>query len=494
MVGERQTVAVSHETEREMGAACRLMLEIEICEISTIDDGDFVTICFDYGVDSSADWALGARQNVTKEFGFTVWGFTDCSCYNGAISICIAISIQISNCNFKFNVHSNVHIYRLIATLSVAQFAHSAVFDVSKYGAKADGSDAAQGLLGAWKEACASAQPSKVTIPKGNYVVGEVAFVGPCKAPIQFQVAGTLKASPDPSHFKTDGWIKFQNVDHLSIFGGGTFDGQGTLSWTKNQCSKSLNCKSLPTNVRFDFLTNSEVRDITSLNSKMFHTNILGCKNLTLNHVTITAPATSANTDGIHIGRSDGINITDCHIQTGDDCVSLGDGSKHVTITGVTCGPGHGIAVGSLGKFKNEEDVVGITVRNCTLTGTMFGVRVKTWPSSPAGIASDMHFEDIIMNQVSTPVLIDQEYCPWNQCTGQIPSKVKVSNVSFKNIRGTSATQVAVKLACSKGVPCENVQVSDIHLAYSGKEGPATSVISNVKPIISGQQFPPLKI
>lgn len=122
------------------------------------------------------------------------------------------------------------------------------------------------------------------------------------------------------------------------------------------------------------------------------------------------------------MGRSTGINITDADIKTGDDCVSLGDGSQQVNVEKVRCGPGHGIAIGSLGKYNNEEPVIGITVRNCTITNTMFGVRVKTWPASPSdGIARDLHFENIVMNNVSTPILIDQEYCPYNQCNAKVP-------------------------------------------------------------------------
>ncbi|KAF8414205.1 hypothetical protein HHK36_002205 [Tetracentron sinense] len=348
-----------------------------------------------------------------------------------------------------------------------------------------------QAIMSAWKEACASPTPSTVLIPAGNYLAGPVKFQGPCKAPVNVQVKGVVKAPADPSKFTEDGWVVFCSIDALTLSGGGTFDGQGSTAWSQNDCAKTGKCQLLPANLRFTSVTNSMIHDITSLNSKFFHFNIVGCKNVTLQHVTATAPGNSPNTDGIHIGSSTGINITDATIGTGDDCVSLGPGSHSITVTKVACGPGHGISVGSLGKYQNEEDVVGVNVRSCTLTNTMNGVRVKTWPASPNGVASDLHFEDIIMNNVGNPVLIDQEYCPNNQCNLQVPSRVKLSKISFKNIRGTSSTQLAVKLVCSKGLPCQDVEVGDINLTYNGKEGPATSECANVKPTLSGKQSPP---
>ncbi|PQM41850.1 exopolygalacturonase-like [Prunus yedoensis var. nudiflora] len=377
--------------------------------------------------------------------------------------------------------------FMFLLLVSIAK-AQPAALDVTsaKYGGKPD-FDITQALSKAWTDACASTSPSKLVVPKGTFKFLGTTFKGPCKAPIAFQLQGTLQAPADGNQLpKKDTWISFDHIDRLTISGGGTFDGQGAISWKQNDCHKNKNCKSIAINLRFNFITNSRIEYVTTKDSKNFHVNVLGCTNVAFHHFTVSAPKESINTDGIHIGRSTGISIIDSTIKTGDDCISIGDGTKNLNVTNVTCGPGHGISIGSLGRYPKEEPVSGITIKNCTLTDTQNGVRIKTWPASPAaGTASDIHFEDIIMVNVGNPILIDQEYCPWNQCTLKVPSKVKISNVSFKNIRGTSTTPLAVKLVCSKGLPCEKVELSDIDLKYTGNQGPLTSKCTNVKPTIT---------
>ncbi|KAI3457747.1 hypothetical protein Pfo_014410 [Paulownia fortunei] len=371
---------------------------------------------------------------------------------------------------------------------------HAADFNVNRYGAKADGkTDDSTAIANAWKEACKSTRASNVVIPKGTYMVGPIKIQGPCQAPITIQAdQAQFMAPADLSKLKSqNGWFIFHSINGFSLLGG-SFDGQGEIAWRENDCAKTGKCGSMPINLSFNKITNSIIQDVTSLDSKLFHMNLLNCENVTLQHIKIKAPEESLNTDGIHIGRSNGIKISDADIKTGDDCVSLGDGSQQVNIEKVTCGPGHGIAIGSLGRYSNEEPVIGITVSNCTITNTMNGVRVKTWPASPSvGIARDLHFQNIVMNNVSTPILIDQEYCPYDQCKAEVPSRVKISDVSFEDIRGTSASQVAVQLRCSKGSPCQNVELSNINLGYHGSNGSATSECANVKPKLTGHLFPP---
>ncbi|KAF5459501.1 hypothetical protein F2P56_023442, partial [Juglans regia] len=386
----------------------------------------------------------------------------------------------------KINMGSTIALLLLLAYAANAQ---PGVFDIRKYGGKSNG-DITQAVIKAWQGACQTAGRSKVVIPKGIYRMGAVTFSGPCKGRIEFQIQGTVQAPGGRGYFKSGSWVTFLRIDGFTLSGGGTFDGKGKSVWGTKSCSGIKYCGDLPISLRFDFISNGLIQGITSLDSKQFHINLLGCKNVTFQRVNIIAPGNSPNTDGIHLGRSSGIRILDTKIATGDDCVSIGDGSRDILVQRVTCGPGHGISIGSLGKYTNEEPVVGVKVLDCTMTNTQNGVRIKTWPNSFAGTASDLHFENLVMNNVDYPVLIDQSYCPWRQCKAQIPSKIKISDVSFKNIKGTANTKGAVKLICSKAVPCKNVKVTDIDIRYQGKDGPATFQCTNVNPTLGGKHNP----
>lgn len=235
------------------------------------------------------------------------------------------------------------------------------------------------------------------------------------------------------------------------------------------------------------------VHHITSLNSKFFHIALVGCRDFTGSELSIFAPDESPNTDGIHLERSTNVHLSRSIIGTGDDCISVGQGNSEITITNITCGPGHGISVGSLGKYPNEQDVKGLVIRNCTMIGTSNGIRIKTWPDSPGrSTATNIRFENIMMKHVRNPIIIDQEYCPFDSCSSKAPSRVRLSDIYFKNITGTSASPVAVMLSCSKGTPCENIYLQDVHLNLSsGDKRLPISSCENVKARYIGAQMPP---
>lgn len=88
---------------------------------------------------------------------------------------------------------------------------------------------------------------------------------------------------------------------------------------------------------------NVVVSGLRSMNSQTMHMAIDNCKNVVVKNVKIRAPSSSPNTDGIHIEASTGVTISGSTIMTGDDCISIGSGSKNLWIERIACGPGHGI-------------------------------------------------------------------------------------------------------------------------------------------------------
>ncbi|KAK7349520.1 hypothetical protein VNO77_06954 [Canavalia gladiata] len=374
----------------------------------------------------------------------------------------------------------------------IAEAAQPRLFDVRSYGAKGDDkTDNTVPFLKAWSDACKWNGPATVFIATGTYILRTVTFVGPCKGSINFQIEGVLKAPIDPNMLTSDQWIGFRYVNHLNVNGGGKLDGQG--SRTRQLCQNHPNCKTLFTTMVFDFVTNSYVQNLQSIDSKGVHFILFASENMTLTHLTLSSPESSYNTDGIKIGSSQGINITRVKIGTGDDCVALISGARKIHISEVYCGPGHGISVGSMGKNDGEKDISDIVVKNCTFSGTSNGVRIKTWavPLNTPLSASNFVYENIVMSNVQLPIVIDQQYCPHNQCNSQESSRVQIRNVTYRNIRGSGSTDVAVSLKCSKLKPCERIHLEDINLwGYGRIRRTLRNECANVNGASYGKQIP----
>lgn len=203
-----------------------------------------------------------------------------------------------------------------------------------------------QAFTETWAKACGSGAPAKVLIPSGIFLTGPVVFSGPCKGAITVEVRGIVKATTDLKEYADGDWILFENIDGLLLTGGGTFDGQGAASWKlkdSNPQHSATKCDLLPISIKFNHVNNSVVTGINSLNSKGFHILLVFCQNFTASNLNITAPDESPNTDGIHLSLSSLVNITNSKIGTGDDCVSIGHGSTDISVSQITCGPGHGI-------------------------------------------------------------------------------------------------------------------------------------------------------
>ncbi|PWA41339.1 glycoside hydrolase, family 28, Pectin lyase fold/virulence factor [Artemisia annua] len=370
----------------------------------------------------------------------------------------------------------------------------AATYNVMSFGAKGDGiTDDTKAFEGAWAAAC-KVKASKIIVPSPNkFLVGPITFSGPyCQPNIVFQVDGTIVA---PSSFKPYGsglfqWILFTKLVGLTIQGGGTIDGSGSIWWkntplsdplddelklivpingTHQQSTNSSISSSLggqmpsikPTALRFYGSFDVTVTGITIQNSPQCHLKFDNCVGVSVYNFKVSSPADSPNTDGIHLQNSKSVLIHTTDLSCGDDCVSIQTGCSDIYVHNVNCGPGHGISIGSLGKDNTKACVSNVTIRDIMMHNTMNGVRIKTWQGGSGSVQGIM-FSNIQVSEVQLPIVIDQYYCDKQNCRNQ-SSAVALSGISYERIRGTYTVK-PVHLACSDSMPCTDVHLNGINL------------------------------
>ncbi|KAB5525083.1 hypothetical protein DKX38_022832 [Salix brachista] len=399
-----------------------------------------------------------------------------------------------------------------------------------------------QAFKDAWKDVCKSTSCSPIIqVPGGKtFLLQPLTFNGECKPDqIIFQVLnlitpyiiitqcfrilvfiitmlltvpkskmldGTIKAPSDPNDWNCHGnkyckqWITFDEVANLVIRGSGTVDGRGSTWWERHSSCKGHKhkdkrvCGKKPTGLTISHSQNVHLEGLTFKDSPQMHIAFDRAEWVYASNLTIQAPGDSPNTDGIHLQHAKNIFIDHSRIMTGDDCISIGDGSSQINISRIACGPGHGISIGSLGIDGENETVEDVHVSFVVFTDTTNGARIKTWQGGK-GFARNIVFENIRSEGARNPIIIDQYYCDHKHCT-EHSSAVKISNIRYENIYGTSRRKPAVHIACSKAVPCTDILLNNIHLEAvdgDGDDGDEPSAFcSNVQGHAIGHVFPPL--
>ncbi|CAL9107617.1 unnamed protein product [Musa textilis] len=354
------------------------------------------------------------------------------------------------------------------------------VFDVRSFGALGDGSsDDTQAFRAAWKAAC-TAESSVLLVPSdGVFMITSTILSGPCKPGFVLQIDGVLMPpdGPDcwPASDSKKQWLVFYRVDGMTLKGEGTIEGNGE-DWWNLPCKPHRGPKGStlpgpsdsPALIRFFMSYNLTVRGLRIENSPQFHVKFDGCEGVHIEDLSIRSPALSPNTDGIHIENTKSVAIYNSVISNGDDCISIGPGCSNVDIANVTCGPSHGISIGSLGVHNSQACVSNITVRNARISNSDNGVRIKTWQGG-TGSVSGISFDNIYMENVRNCIIIDQYYCLTKQCLNQT-SAVWVTDVAYANIKGTyDVRSPPIHFACSDAVACTNIIMSEVELLpYEG--------------------------
>ncbi|XP_020088279.1 probable polygalacturonase At3g15720 [Ananas comosus] len=301
-----------------------------------------------------------------------------------------------------------------------------------------------------------------MVVPSGKtFLLSFISFRGPCNSnKIRVRIEGDIVAPSQVGlqHSNADHWITFADVNGLTVDGSGQIDGRGSLWWA---------CKATP-----------DLSGLRFKDSPKKHVTVDDSAWVRVFGITVEAPEDSPNTDGVHIERSRHAEIVDTSIGTGDDCISIGPDTADLNISRITCGPGHGISIGSLGKDESEARVEQIHVSSCSFFGTSNGVRIKTWQGG-SGFARRLLFEQLEFDSVKNPIVIDQYYCDGGHKCHNEPSAVEVSDVRYAGVIGSTTKNIAITLNCSRNIACTGIIMENISISHVEPGAPTSSFCVN---------------
>ncbi|KAJ3143168.1 hypothetical protein HK100_006463 [Physocladia obscura] len=211
----------------------------------------------------------------------------------------------------------------------------------------------------------------------------------------------------------------------------GILDGQGANYWDGQGSNGGV---PKPKLFKVKTTDNSLFSNFTILNAPIQAFSI-GGSNTTLDKITFNNSAGDSaghNTDAFDISATN-ITIQNSWIHNQDDCLAVNNASDIIFINN-TCIGGHGISIGSVG---NDAVVQNVTVKNCTVQSSEFGIRIKTIYNATSGSVSAISFQNISLVNISTMgIVVRQDYLNGGPI-GTAVSKIPITGVKMTNIHGT---------------------------------------------------------
>ncbi len=318
----------------------------------------------------------------------------------------------------------------------------------------------------------------KVLIPKGIYLTGPLTIGS--KTTLVIAKDAVLRLTNDIVNYPISdkkayaNFISVYDASDIKITGEGTIDGQGDIWWEQYR-AKKLSLRR-PQMLYINNVLRIEIAGVTFLNPPNTHISLKNTKNVYIHHITIQAPATSSNTDGINISTQY-CTIEHCNINTGDDNIAINFGNKSkesefecmdIVVKDCHFGFGHGLSIGSYtsGGLKH------LAVSNCSFEGTTSAIRIKT-ARGRGGIVEDLSYQDITIKDSKYPIFIS-EYYPKEPKTPQEDTTTLLSseripsyrNILIKNVVVENG-QDAIKVHGLPESPITNLQFINVEVHAS---------------------------
>lgn len=385
----------------------------------------------------------------------------------------------------------------LLLFLSSCTF-HTGTYNILDYGAKGDGVTDDAAAIQSAINACSEAGGGKVIIPSGyTFMAGPFALAS--WVDLHIDANAKLIANPDESVYTQSAfgenrgegmmWIRGEKLQNVSISGQGEINGNG-VSFMGRELDDSYELKPVhefdprPHVLTLIDCENIRIKDLTMKNSAYWTVHLVGCNDVVVQGIRILNDLKIRNGDGIDLDHTRNVRISDCYIESGDDCICLKNRREYdmygpcenIVVTNcVMTSRSCAIKIGS----ENVDKISRVLFDNCIIHDSNRGIGIQ---NRDEGTVSNVVFSNILIDckffsdvwwGKAEPIYVtayrrakgDHKDAGWRFPKGASEGEVgPVSNIFFSNIKCESENGIFVGAESPDKVHDVIFDQVDIHL------------------------------
>lgn len=330
-----------------------------------------------------------------------------------------------------------------------------------------------------------------VGFPPGTYRCGTLYLRDDCAldlAPGAVLLASSDRADYNADDFSPDNhvytqecvsgahFIVAENRHNITIRGGGRIDGNRggfyklpkeqvcsyeTIAWRPGQMIFLLHCH------------NITISDVEFTNSPYWNCFLYDCRDVQIRGLRITNPMHTPNGDGLDLDCCRRVTVSDCIIETGDDCIALRAcrdfGASEAVCENICISNCLLTTVCNAVRIGVGDGVIrNVLMNNCCITGSRTGLcmALQYFAGSSLQI-EDCEFTNLRI-EAERPFSIHSN--AWGRSLG--PVRRRIENLHFSGIRGTVNAGCLID-ANAMGDICD-LTFDDVVLVQKGKTNYST--------------------
>ncbi|XP_052192109.1 probable polygalacturonase isoform X2 [Diospyros lotus] len=276
----------------------------------------------------------------------------------------------------------------------------------------------------------------------------------------------------------------------------GTIDGQGDLWW--QQFHKKKLKYTRPYLIEIMHSNNIQISNLTLLNSPSWNVHPVYSSNIIVQGITILAPVTSPNTDGINPDSCTNTRIEDCYIVSGDDCVAVKSGwdeygiaygmpTKQLAIRRLTCISPYSatIALGS----EMSGGIQDVRAEDIVAVGTESGVRIKT-AVGRGGYVKDIYVRGMTLHTMKWAFWMTGNYGSHPDTHYDPKAVPAIQGVNYRDVVADNVT-MAARLEGISGDPFTGICISNVTIGMARKAKKVPWTCADIEGISSSVTPPP---